>query len=664
MIRQTLKVCLIVHFLGLWTCWAAAASAEPLSLKNTGSTYALSSHLSYLLVPGQKTVDEVAHNRQDFKQHSDQSVLNLGYSPKTLWVNFQINNQSQSDQWILEYGYYPPKTFELYQKSNDGSYQRLDLPENEWPSRYLAYNLPLTSGVNELFLKIQTNASLTVPLTLSTPKHFSQQKQAFYFAQALYFGWVASLILYNLFLLLLLRDTRFGYYVLFASSLALALAFYYGFPQQLLEMEYSDTTTIIGTVLFNLASLFAISFARRFLKISHYVPLGDKILLSISIIFWASIIIVIIWPESTTSSWLLSLGAPTGAVIAMIIAVLCLIRGYKQARFFLIAWSALLFASTVASLRNFGWVETTPLTSYSIQIGSAIEMLLLAIALADSMRIERMQHELIQKSSLADSLAKQKTLTSNQAVLERRVHQRTQNIQASLFKVQNAFKTYMRLGAMISHEFKNPLNAILNQIDTLNMERNHGIDQSEKRLTSIEGQAKRLKTLFEHWLSTDQLISGQLSTDFKTVTLPPWLEETRELMESIHSDRHFEFHVAVRSGTDVEMDATLVQIALFNLVDNACCYSPEGSLISIWAEASNGVLSLVVVNTPSGLMTEERLNESLDAYCTFSQNQKNSTGLGLSLVKLIAETHEGSLTANLTDNGKVKFVIHLPVVLE
>jgi len=652
----------VVLLFGLLPLWATPISAEPLDLEETENAYSLRSHLFYLLAPGHKTVRDITQNPQDFKRHTGQSVLNLGYSTKALWLNFTVNNESLSDRWILEYGYYPPKTFELYQKKTDGTYQRLDSPGNKWPSRYLAYKLPLTQGLNEFYLKIHTNASLTVPLTLSTPRHFSQNKQVFYFAQALYFGWVASLILYNLFLFLSFRDQRFGYYILFASSLALALAFYYGFPQQMLEMEYSDTTTIIGTVLFNLASLFAISFARRFLSTKLHAPIGDRVLLFISIIFWASIVTVVIWPESTTSSWLLSLGAPAGAVIAMIIAILCLIRGYKQARFFLIAWSALLLASTIASLRNFGWIETTTLTSYSIQIGSAIEMLLLAIALADSMRIERIEHERLQQSSLADSLAKQKTLTSNQSILERRVNQRTKNIQASLFKVQSAFKTYMRLGAMISHEFKNPLNAILNQIDTLHMERNHGIDQSERRLTSIEGQAKRLKTLFEHWLSTDQLISGQLSTDFKTIDLMPWLEEVRELVENIHSDRRFDFDVTIGLGTKVEMDPTLVQIAFFNLVDNACRYSPKASAVHLWADASNCMLLLGVTNHPITPMTEEKLEESLEAYCTFAQSGNAGTGLGLSLVKLIADTHKGSLNASLTAEGHVSFVIHLPVL--
>lgn len=662
MIKQILRICAAAHVWVLFGVLAAPISAESLILESADNAYSVDAQLSYLLTTNNMSVLQVVKNQDDFAQHAEQSVLNLGYSDQTLWVRFALNNQSQLEQWILEYGYYPPKVFEVYRKSGNGPYQRVNLSESRWPSRYLAHDISLAPGANELLLKIQTNASLTVPLTISSPKRFAQQKQLFYFAQALYFGWVASLILYNLFLFFSFRDSRFSYYVLFASSLALALAFYYGFPQQFFGIEYTNTTTMIGTVLFNLASLFAISFARRFLNTAFYTPAGDKILSAISVVFWASIVTVIIWPEAVISSWLLSLGAPVGAVVALVIAVVCLLHGYKQARFFLIAWSALLLASAVASLRNFGWVETTPFTSYAIQIGSAIEMLFLAIALADSLRIERIQKEHIQEASLADSLASQKILTSNQSELERKVYKRTQNIQASLFKVQSAFKTYMRLGAMISHEFKNPLNAILNQIETLNMERKHGIDQSEKRLTSIDGQAKRLKNLFEHWLSTDQLISGQLSTDFKTLSLLPWLQETKELIESIHADRKFMFHMDVSPETEVNMDATLVQIGFFNLVDNACRYSPEQSTIRIFVEVSGPVLSLGVINLPIVPMADEALNECMDTYYVSPKFQQTGTGLGLSLVRVIAETHYGSLDARLVESSKVQFAMRLPAV--
>ncbi|WP_019895786.1 sensor histidine kinase [Hydrogenovibrio halophilus] len=649
-------------WIGLLILWMTPGLAQPLQIKNTDQVYTLNAQLTYLLTPNEMSLKEVLASEQAFYPHQKSSVLNLGYSNQTLWLKFDIDNQSALDQWILEFGYYPPLAFDLYLKNHQGAFHRIDTDKNQWPSRYLAYDLPLANGLNQVLIKMETSASLTVPLTISSHKTFAEEKQGFYFTQALYFGWVASLILYNLFLFLSLRDGRFGYYVLFATALASALAFYYGFPQQWLGMPYDQTTTIIGTVLFNLASLLAIVFARRFLNTPLYSPVGDNLLLLTSLTFFGSIVTVLIWPASTTPSWLLSLGAPIGAIIAMIVAFICLIRGYKQARFFLIAWSTLLVATIIATLRNFGWVETSPLTAHSIQIGSALEMLLLAIALADSMRIERIEHDRLQQASLEDSLENQKILTSNQSRLERKVFKRTQNIQASLYKVQSAFKTYMRFGAMISHEFKNPLNAMLNQIETLNMERQHGIDHSEKRLASIEGQAKRLKTLFEHWLSTDQLISGQLSTDVKTVLLQPWLQEAIELVESIHSDRHFEFHVEVNPTTRVKMDATLVQIGLFNLVDNACRYSPEASRITLVAIVSDQTLALGVVNQPDTPMTEERLKDSLETYCTLSSKQQESTGLGLSLVKLIAETHKGSLAANLVEQDKVQFVMRLPVV--
>lgn len=625
---------------------ACQVSAQGLSLKDPDQAYTLTSQIAYLLTDEDLNANQALQREAEFSGHHQNSTLNLGYSAKTLWLLFDLHNQSPLEQWIMEFGYYPPQTFEIYLFDRDHQLQEFDQKAHSWPSRYLAYALDLNQDLRVL-IRLKTNASLTIPLTFSSAQYFTREKQSFYFAQALYFGWVISLTLYNLFLFISLRDLRFGYYVLFAGSLTAALAFYYGFPQQFFDIPYGDLTTIIGTSLFNLAIIFAIAFTRHFLNIRAFMPIGDKILQAVSAIFWLSIFSVILLPDNIVSSWILSAGAPIFTLMTIAMAGYILWRGHKQARFFLIAWSVLLVATTVGAARNFGWLETNTLTSYAIQIGSALEMLLLAIALADTMRIEREQHEQAQATNLADSLAQQGMLQKIQRELQSKVHYRAQNVHQSLSKVQTAFKTYMRFGAMISHEFKNPLNAIINQIETLKIEQQHGIDQAEKRLSAIERQTSRLRDLFEYWLSTDQLISGQLSTDFKLIAMHTWLHDSQELIQSVHPDHQFIFHNKLSPDSEALIDATLVQIGLFNLVDNACQYSKPGSPIVITATQNAQTLTLSVKNQPAKALSANDLKRCLNPYYSISSDTHSGTGLGLSLVKLICEVHHGELNAEI-----------------
>jgi diguanylate cyclase (GGDEF)-like protein len=79
--------------------------------------------------------------------------------------------------------------------------------------------------------------------------------------------------------------------------------------------------------------------------------------------------------------------------------ILCLQRGYRAARFFLIAWSMLLLGLVMHSLRIVGLAPTNLLTVHAIQIGSALEMLLLSFALAD--RINTLKRETEAAQALA-----------------------------------------------------------------------------------------------------------------------------------------------------------------------------------------------------------------------------------------------------------------------
>ncbi|NJK42254.1 MAG: diguanylate cyclase [Aquincola sp.] len=101
-------------------------------------------------------------------------------------------------------------------------------------------------------------------------------------------------------------------------------------------------------------------------------------------------------------------------------------RGYAPARLFLLAWAMLLLGTTFFTLLAFGLLPKNLLTEYGVQIGSALEMLLLSIALGYRYASLRTENERI--------------VAEANLQLERKVAQRTQEVRSALMQLEDAHR--------------------------------------------------------------------------------------------------------------------------------------------------------------------------------------------------------------------------------
>jgi diguanylate cyclase (GGDEF)-like protein len=117
-----------------------------------------------------------------------------------------------------------------------------------------------------------------------------------------------------------------------------------------------------------------------------------------------------------------------------VVAVLAGLRGWRAgqpgARTFLLAWTVLLLGAAVFGLRNMDVVPTTFLSFYALQMGSALEMLLLSFALADRINGLRREKDAAQGEALAAKQELVAALKRSEAGLERRVGERTAELEA------------------------------------------------------------------------------------------------------------------------------------------------------------------------------------------------------------------------------------------
>ena len=404
----------------------------------TGGSYPLSQEFSYLIDPTDKlALEDVLQPAQQVR-FQPLSVsgpgANFGFTSAAIWMRITLHTTAATPpDWLLEVAYPPLDHLDLFVPGASG-YQRQAAGDHlPFASRSIPHRnhvLPVTlapGGSATLYLRVQSEGSVTAPVTLWQPAALWQHDQAAYSALSLYFGLLAGLLLYNLLLLVSIRDRVYLLYALFVGGMALFQAALTGFGYQFLWPEsiwWNDHSPPFGTVM---AATFGLLFARTFLSSAARTPLIDKLML----IEVAGFIVAlgVLLAVSYAAATLLITGLVLVSVLTLMAAGVIGVRyGYPGARNFLISWTVLLLGVAVLALHNIGALPSNFLTSNAVLFGSALEMVLLSFALADRINVARRfkeqaqtriaaEHALVQALSLSQEQLRT-SLEEREAILD------------------------------------------------------------------------------------------------------------------------------------------------------------------------------------------------------------------------------------------------------
>jgi len=333
--------------------------------------------------------------------------------------------------------------------------------------------------------------------------------------------------------------------------------------------------------------------------------------------------------------------------------------GHKGARFFLLAWVVLWSGAIIALLRAFDLIPTNAYTSYSLQLSSALEMLLLAFALADIVHFERQERELAQRDAL---LANQRMLERSQSTqeqLEEEVQKRTQELQRALTSETQFLDKYLRFGALISHEFRNPLGIVNSQISLLRKEHSAGQLNLDKRLDAMSSATQRLLSLFETWLHGDRLQHDMKDFSPQHLPLAAWLREMVDAQSIYHDKNPLTLNMQAPVG-DVWVDENLLEVAMLNLIDNACKYSSPGQSVVIETRKKAGWVGIAVIDQGCGIDIKDHQLIFDDYRRVSSESSIAGLGLGLAFVRRIVDKHQGQLELDSALGQGSTFCLWLP----
>ncbi len=229
----------------------------------------------------------------------------------------------------------------------------------------------------------------------------------------------------------------------------------------------------------------------------------------------------------------------------------------------------------------------------------------------------------------------------------------------SLAQLEGMRKSFV---ANVSHELKTPMTTIGGFIDGIL----DGTIEPEKQsyyLSIVSDEVKRLSRLVQSMLSMARLESGEF-------VLKPELFDLCELLCTIviSQEQRIEKQRLNITGLDelqnisVKADKDLIHQVLYNLVDNAIKFTNDGGTISFSLKNENKKVVFTITNTGSGI-PEKELSFVFDRFYKTDKSRsasKNSTGLGLYIVKTIVTAHGGNVSVASKEGEFTSFKVILP----
>jgi two-component system sensor histidine kinase KdpD len=211
----------------------------------------------------------------------------------------------------------------------------------------------------------------------------------------------------------------------------------------------------------------------------------------------------------------------------------------------------------------------------------------------------------------------------------------------------------------LAHAFKTPLATILTASSGL-LEIPQ-LEPSERELASlIEEEAERLTNLTNKVLQTAELNEGRLEVDDEKIDLDQLLQQCEEWF--VHTLVDHPLHLAEEASVDhVWADSHLLQMALFQLLDNASKYGRPASPITLRIESTDVEIVFSVHNEGSYIAPQERLRIFERFYRSpEAQYKASGTGIGLSVTKRIADAHRGRVWVESGPATDTTFFLTLP----
>lgn len=220
--------------------------------------------------------------------------------------------------------------------------------------------------------------------------------------------------------------------------------------------------------------------------------------------------------------------------------------------------------------------------------------------------------------------------------------------------------------ANVSHELKTPMTSIGGFIDGI-LDGTVPPEDEKKYLRIVSNEVKRLSRMVVSMLNLSKIEAGEVSINETEYDIGNQLFETLLSFEKRIDEGKINIDGFENMGTvNVRADKDLLQQVIYNLIDNAVKFTPEGGTISFHAENDRKNTTVSIRNSGQGVSPEE-ISRIFERFYKVDKSRSYDTkgvGLGLYIVKTVINMHDGKIFAESSPGEYTEFRFVLPYETE
>ena len=230
-----------------------------------------------------------------------------------------------------------------------------------------------------------------------------------------------------------------------------------------------------------------------------------------------------------------------------------------------------------------------------------------------------------------------------------------------LDKIEDTLNREKQFTSDASHELRTPVAVIMSECEYMT-DCADTVDELKASALSVKEEAERMSRLISELLTISRMDSGTIKPDFEETDISELLDFISEEQREIHKE-NVTLYKDITPNITVKVDRNLITRLFINLISNAYKYNKDGGKITVSLKETDKEITASVSDTGIGI-SEENKKKVWERFFQVNpartSNLSESAGLGLYMVKWIAELHRGTVTLESELDKGSTFTFILP----